>query len=207
MSGRIGLLGGTFDPPHVGHLVVAQDVLESLNLDRLLVVPAARPPHREAVLDAGTRMDLVRLAFGDDPRIEVSDVELRRPGPSWTVDTVEWAHQELAPDVLYLVVGADQLRAFRRWREPDRILELARLAVMTRPGEEIVDADVPYERVNVTRVDLSSTRIRQRLDAGLSIRYLVPEPARERIEQAWMERAVASSAVSGDRTKEDRSTC
>jgi len=182
---RIGLLGGTFDPPHVGHLVVAQDALERLDLDRLIVVPAARPPHREAVLDAETRFGLTRDAFADDSRIEVSDVELRRGGPSWTVDTVEWVHRELAPEVLYLIVGADQLRIFREWREPERILELARLAVMTRPGEEIVDTDVPYERVDVTRVDLSSTRIRSRLDEGRSVRYLVPERVRGWIEQAW----------------------
>ena len=185
MPRRIGLLGGTFDPPHVGHLVVAQDALERLDLDRLIVVPAARPPHREAVLDAETRFGLTRDAFADDSRIEVSDVELRRGGPSWTVDTVEWVHRELAPEVLYLIVGADQLRIFREWREPERILELARLAVMTRPGEEIVDTDVPYERVDVTRVDLSSTRIRSRLDEGRSVRYLVPERVRGWIEQAW----------------------
>lgn len=185
MPGRIGLLGGTFDPPHVGHLVVALDAAESLALDRLLVVPAARPPHREAVLDAATRLELMREAFRGDPRVEVTDVELRRPGPSWTVDTVEWAREELSPEVLYLIVGADQLRAFGGWHRPERILELARLAVMTRPGEEVGATDVPHERVEVTRVDLSSTRIRRRLDEGRSVRYLVPEPLRERIESAW----------------------
>lgn len=185
MPGRIGLLGGTFDPPHVGHLIVARDVLESLALDRLIVVPAARPPHREAVLDAETRLDLVREAFQDDPRIEVSDVELCRPGPSWTVDTLEWARREFAPDVLYLIVGADQLRVFGEWREPDRILELARLAVMTRPGEDTGEAEFACDRVDVTRVDLSSTQVRSLLDAGRSVRYLVPERLRERIEQAW----------------------
>jgi nicotinate-nucleotide adenylyltransferase len=185
MPRRVGLLGGTFDPPHVGHLIVAQDTVESLDLDVLIVIPAARPPHREAVLDAGTRLALIRDAFRDHPRIEVSDVELRRPGPSWTVDTLEWASRELDADVLYLVVGADQYRSFGTWREPGRILELARLAVMTRPGEEIEGSEPPYERVDVTRVDLSSTRIRRRLDEGRSVRYMVPEPIRERIERAW----------------------
>ncbi len=194
MSGRIGLLGGTFDPPHVGHLVVAQDVLELLKLDRLLVVPAARPPHREAVLDASTRFDLVRDAFGGDPRIEVSDVELHRAGPSWTVDTVEWVHERMAPSTLYLIIGADQLGVFGNWRDPARILELARLAVMTRPGEDLADTDVPYERVDVTRVDLSSTRIRRRLAAGQSVRYMVPERLRERIEQAWVAFEATSDA-------------
>ncbi len=194
MPGRIGILGGTFDPPHVGHLVVAQDVIDRLELDRLLVVPAARPPHREAVLDAVTRYELARKAFEGDDRIEVSDVELNRNGPSWTVDTLEWARREVRPDVLYLVVGADQLRAFGEWKEPERILGLARLAVMTRPGEEIGRTEVPHEIIEVTRVDLSSTRIRQRLEEGRSIRYMVPERLRPQVERAWSARSTASRA-------------
>lgn len=188
MSGRIGILGGTFDPPHIGHLVVAQDALESLELDRLIVVPAGRPPHREALLDAETRLALVRLAFEGDDRFQVSDVEVEREGPSWTVDTLEWARLELDPDVLYLIVGADQLRSFRGWRQPERILRLARLAVMTRPGEELKGADVPHEVIEVTRVDLSSTRIRRRLEEGMSIRYTVPERLRPEVERAWSAR-------------------
>jgi nicotinate-nucleotide adenylyltransferase len=185
VSGRVGILGGTFDPPHVGHLVVAQDAIDALELDLLLVVPAARPPHRDAVLDAATRYDLARRAFEGDPRIRVSDVELERSGPSWTVDTLEWATRELSPDALYLIVGADQLRAFGEWKEPERILRLARLAVMTRPGEEVAGTDVPHEMIEVTRVDLSSTRVRRRLEQGRSIRYMVPERLRPQVERAW----------------------
>jgi len=208
VSGRVGVLGGTFDPPHIGHLVVAQDALEHLELDRLIVIPAARPPHRAAVLDADTRLELVSEAFRGDERIAVSDVELRRAGPSWTVDTLEWAWRELAPEVLYLIVGADQLRSFADWREPQRILELARLAVMTRPGEVLPVADIPYDRIDVTRVDLSSTRIRRRLDEGRSIRYMVPERIRPAVERAWAaRRAVARSPGQRAGTKEDCSTC
>jgi nicotinate-nucleotide adenylyltransferase len=189
------VLGGTFDPPHIGHLVVAQDAIELLKLNRLIVIPAARPPHREAVLDAATRLDLVSEAFRGDERVEVSDVELRRDGPSWTVDTLEWVRRELDPKVLYLIVGADQLRSFAGWREPRRILELARLAVMTRPGEETPVTDVPHDRIDVTRVDLSSTRIRRRLDEGRSIRYMVPERIRPAVEQAWAVRRVVSRSL------------
>lgn len=186
-NGRIAMLGGTFDPPHVGHLVVAQDVLERLSLDRLIVVPAGDPPHRGATLPARDRLELVRLAFGGDDRIEVSDVEVGRSGPSYTVDTLEWLRQRFEPAALYLVIGADQLRTFGTWHRPGRILELATLAVMTRPGEEdlLERADVPFERVQVTRVDLSSTRVRARLGEGQSIRYLVPERIREMVEAAW----------------------
>jgi nicotinate-nucleotide adenylyltransferase len=194
VPGRIGILGGTFDPPHIGHLVVAQDAIESLCLDRLLVVPAARPPHRDAVLDPDTRFELVRLAFDGDDRIEVSDLEMVRRGPSWTVDTVDWVHRELDPGVLFLIVGADQLESFREWREPERILSLARLAVMTRPGEVLGGTDVAHEVIEVTRVDLSSTRIRRRLAEGKSIRYMVPERIRPAVERAWSSRRKESHA-------------
>ena len=194
MPGRIGILGGTFDPPHIGHLVAAQDALECLLLDRLVVVPAGRPPHREAVLDPVTRLELVRLAFDGDDRILVSDVELKREGPSWTVDTLEWVRRENDPEALFLIMGADQLRSFREWREPESILRFARLAVMTRPGEEIKETDVPHEVIEVTRVDLSSTRIRRRLEEGRSIRYMVPERLRPAVERAWSARWTQSRA-------------
>ena len=194
MPGRIGILGGTFDPPHIGHLVVAQDALECLDLDRLIVVPAGRPPHREAVLDPATRLEFVRLAFDGDDRIVVSDVEVEREGPSWTVDSLDWVHREMSPEVLFLIVGADQLRSFAEWREPERILRLARLAVMTRPGEELKETDVPHEVIEVTRVDLSSTRVRRRLEEGRSIRYMVPERLRPAVEQAWSARWTQSPA-------------
>lgn len=193
VAGRLGVFGGTFDPPHIGHRVVAQDVIEGLQLDRLLVVPAGRPPHRDAVLDRETRLALTRSAFAGDDRVHVLDVEVRREGPSWTVDTLEWVHAELTPDVLFLVVGADQLAAFGEWRKPERILELATLAVMARPGEERGDTEIPHEWIEVTGVELSSTRIRRRLEEGRSIRYMVPESIRPAIERAWKEQRAAAS--------------
>lgn len=206
MAGRLGLLGGTFDPIHVGHLIVAQDALESLGLDRLIIVPAFRPPHREAFFEAKTRFELAQKAFEEDERIVVSDVELNRGGTSWTVDTVEWARSELNPAGLDLIVGADQLRAFHTWRAPKRILELARLAVMTRPGETLAGIDVPHRRVDVTRVDLSSTRVRERLRDGRTVRYLVPETIREAVEEAWAARTKSMTAC-GPGREEDCSTC
>lgn len=196
MSERLGVLGGTFDPLHVGHLVVAQDVVEELGLDRLLVVPAARPPHRDAVFPAGERLAMVETAFGDDPRIEVSDLELRRDGPSYTVDTLAAVRADRSPERLFCVIGADQLREFCGWHRPERILELATLAVMDRgrggaTGTE--GSSLPeHRRVSVTRVDLSSTRVRDRLDRGLTVRYLVPESIREQVEAGWPRHAPGS---------------
>lgn len=189
MGARLGVLGGTFDPPHLGHLVVAQDVVEALELDRLLVVPAGRPPHREAALPAPTRLELVREAFRGDDRIEVTGLETRREGPSYTVDTLARIRGERSPAELWLVIGVDQLRELHEWRTPERIAELARLAVMSRAGDrpapDDVRIDVDFRPVEVTRVDLSSTRIRRRLREGRPIRYLVPERIRERVEEAW----------------------
>jgi len=197
MSGRrIGVFGGAFDPPHIGHLVVAQDLIELLDLDLLLIVPSARPPHREAVLPAEERLLLARIAFGDDPRIEVSDIELRRPGPSWTADTLEEIQKLWEPGKLLLVIGADQYRSFDSWRDPERILEQAELAVMPRDGElPRMDPRYPFVAAPVTRVDVSSTRVRDRLSAGRSVRYLVPGSIRERLEEIWSERGVGAAVA------------
>lgn len=185
-GGRIGVFGGAFDPPHIGHLVVAQDVFEALELDLLLVVPTARPPHRRVQMSGEQRLELTCTAFGDDPRMRVSDMELNRRGPSWTVGTLESIRDALRPDRLWLVIGADQYGSFDSWRQPDRILELADLAVMPRDGASPrIDPRYPCTVVPVTRVDVSSTRVRERLDAGLGVRYLVPESIRERLEQIW----------------------
>ena len=185
MIRRLGVFGGAFDPPHIGHMVVAQDVLERLELDTLLVVPAARPPHRDTVLQPQTRLELMRTLCAGDERMPVSDVEVRRSGPSYTVDTLREVRQTLDPVELFLVIGSDQLRAFHTWHEPDEILRLATLAVMTRSGDDGVGLGIgpPFVPVEVTRVDTSSTLVRERLEQGRSIRYLVPESIRERIER------------------------
>lgn len=188
MGVRLGVLGGTFDPIHVGHRIVAQDVVEALDLDRMLVVPSARPPHRDAALGPERRLRITREAFRGDPRMEVSDMELRRSGPSYTVDTLEGLRESRSPSELYCVIGADQLAEFASWRRPGRIVELAELVVMRRNGlAPPHDGRFPYRSVDVTRVDLSATEIRERLAEGRSIRYLVPGAIHEAVERAWTE--------------------
>lgn len=186
---RIGVLGGTFDPPHVGHLIAAQDVYEGLDLDLLLVIPAAEPPHRDHVLPAAVRFALVEAAFGPDPRMEVSDLELVRDGPSYTVETLREIRSRRDPAELFLVVGADQLREFGSWHRPGEITDLATLVAIPRSGREVPDADeeaaYPYRRLDVTRIDVSGTMIRRRLRAGRSVRYLVPEVIRTDVLDAW----------------------
>jgi nicotinate-nucleotide adenylyltransferase len=141
------MLGGTYDPPHVGHL---------------------------------------SQAFGENPCFEVSRIEVDRTGPSFTVDTLRWIRRTMAPEELYCVIGVDQLRVIDTWSRYEEISEVARLAVMARDGEALpAEMPVPFENVAVTRVDVSGSEIRDRLREGRSIRYLVPERIRERVEVEW----------------------
>ncbi len=187
----MGIFGGTFDPPHVGHVAVAGDVADFLGLDRLLFVPAGEPPHKsgEAVTPAALRLTMVRAAADADPRFEVSTLEIDRPGPSYTVDTVRALRSSLPGAELFVIVGADQLRVFDTWHEPEEIVRLARLAVMDRGGQsaETLADGLPLASdavfVPVTRVDVSSTMVRERRLQGRDIRDLVPDAVREIIER------------------------
>lgn len=197
MGERLGILGGAFDPPHVGHAIVAVDVFENLRLDRLLLVPAGQPPHRATVLPAGLRYELVARLVRDAEGLEVSDMELRREGPSYTVDTLALLREEMDRRDLFCVMGADQLQVIDTWHDYRRLPELAQVAVMRRAGlgpAADAPAKIAYIVVDVTRIDVSSTQIRERLRAGRSIRYLVPESIRERVEEAWRVYDASASA-------------
>ena len=184
---RIGVFGGTFDPPHVGHFIVAQDVLEHLQLDTLLLMPVATSPHKSAsdAAPAEVRARMLEAGLGDHAHMRVSRLEVERAGVSYTVDTLAALRRRSPDDELLLVIGADQLASFSTWRSPDEVLRLARLVVMDRGGlkaEQVSQAAVSYQAVPVTRVDVSSTDVRRRLRDGRSIRYLVPEAVRRIIE-------------------------
>ena len=180
------LFGGSFNPPHVGHLAVAEACAEGAGLDRVVWVPAATPPHKQdhaGMAPAVDRLALVRAAVAGNERFEVSDVEVARGGTSYTVDTVR-AFAGRGGD-LALIVGADSLAGFASWREPQAILALARLVVYGRPGADL-GAVPPWMMDRVTRVegtliDLSSTEIRARIRAGRTVRYLVPDAVRAEI--------------------------
>jgi nicotinate-nucleotide adenylyltransferase len=176
---RLAIFGGSFDPPHIGHLLVAHDAVEQLSLDRLIFVPAASQPLKPAAATpAWTRLEMVRLSAGDDSRFEVSDLEVARGGLSFTVDTV--AHfAELFPGAdRFLLLGADVLATFGQWKEPARVLQLARPVILARDG---LPASLPdglaADAIQLTarRVDVSSTEIRARVRAGKSIRGFVTE--------------------------------
>jgi nicotinate-nucleotide adenylyltransferase len=180
---KLGLFGGTFDPPHTGHLIAAQDAALALGLDRVLFVPASVPPHKQhrAVTPAEFRLRMLALALGDDSRFAIEPVELERAGPSYTVDTLRELRRRLSGEWT-LLLGADQYAEFATWREPEEVLRLATVGVLERGGTwpaaagptAFPGAADGVVRVAVTRVDISSTTIRQRVAAGISIRYLVP---------------------------------
>ena len=198
-----GALGGTFDPPHLGHLIAAQDVLEKLALDRLLLVPAGIPPHKPegSSAPAASRARMLRAAVEEDPRLEVSKVELERPGPSYTVDTLRELKARWPRDDLFLVIGVDQLRVFSTWRRPAEVIRLARLVVIARQGVQAFEAApvsaFDYESVWVPRIDVSSTEIRRRIREGRSIRYWVPEAVRRIIEEEKLYAAEHAAQSSG----------
>ena len=198
----IGILGGTFNPPHVGHLVMAQEAYDQLELDRVVLMPVAVPPHKEAREDPGAaeRADLCRLAVGDDARFDVSTLEVDRGGASYTVDTLRLFHDLEAEHDLIFIVGGDMAQSLPAWREPEAILALARLAVAEREGarrEDIARRLEPLhngDRVlffDMPRIDVSSSAIRRRVAEGRPIRYLVPDAVAAAIAERGLYRQAA----------------
>jgi nicotinate-nucleotide adenylyltransferase len=176
---RIGVFGGQFDPPHNGHLAVVRAATRQLGLDLLLVVPTPRPPHRpEPETPAEVRYDLARAAFADEPGVEVSRIELDRPGPSYTADTL--AGLSAPGRTLSLVVGADQLAALESWERPDRVRELATIVVAARPGAPRADG---VEVLVMEPVEASSSEIRERVARGLDVTGMVPPAVAAAIER------------------------
>lgn len=168
---QIGVFGGSFDPPHRAHERVAHAACEQLHLDTLLWIPARQPPHKpdRALAEPLDRLNMVRLVTRNVPQFAVDSRELDRPGPSWTVQTLESLKKDYPDAHFWLIVGSDNLAGFASWREPERIQELASLAVYERPGREIERATVPAATpIHGATRDISSTDIRERLRRGTS---------------------------------------
>ena len=187
---RVGLLGGTFDPIHYGHLAIADEVAEALRLDRVYFIPAARPPHKLdlQISSAVDRAAMVDAAIADNPRFRFCSIELEREGPSYTVDTLEALANEADSSGIarefFFILSSEAAAALPTWHAPARILELARLAVVPRPDSPMPDGGLLTAQLNaagdrVLTIDTlplthSASRIRRRVAAGMSIRYLVP---------------------------------
>lgn len=178
---RLALYGGTFDPIHHGHLILARDAIEQLQLDRVIFIPAAQSPHKPGIQPAppGIRREMIVAAIAGEPRFELDDSELLRPGPSYSVETVERIHARLAGAQLFYLIGHDNVPQLHTWRRIDDLRRLAQFVVFDR-GEQPADHDMPGIP---RRLDISATEIRRRVARGQSIRYLVPEAVRAIIER------------------------
>ena len=192
---RVGVLGGTFDPVHLGHLAIAEEVRIKLDLDRVIFIPAGQPRLRadEYLTPAIDSLRMVELATADNPRFQVCDIEIQRSGPTFTVDTLVELGQRLDPDTsLYFIVGADILGQFHRWKDPEKVLEACHLVVVSRAGHQDDDwpewfqgADSAKDKVTqleIPMVDISGTEIRRRASLGESVRHLVPDLVAEYIQ-------------------------
>jgi len=192
---RVGILGGTFDPVHLGHLAIAEEVRIKLELDRVIFIPAGQPRLRadEYLTPAIDRLRMVELATGDNPHFQVCDIEIQRSGPTYTVDTLVELGQRFGPDTsLYFIVGADILGQFHRWKDPEKVLDACHLVVGSRPGHQDDDwpawfqgADSAKDKVTqleIPMVDISGTEIRRRASLGESVRHLVPDLVAEYIQ-------------------------
>jgi nicotinate-nucleotide adenylyltransferase len=177
---RLGLYGGTFDPIHLGHLILAEACREACGLDRVWFVVAGSPPHKpEGRTDMGHRVEMVRLAVAGNPAFEVSEIETRRPGPHYSAETLEAIRLERPEDELFFLIGADSLVDLPHWRAPEKILRMTTLVVANRPGFEPTTPEVPpgarpIRQVTIPPIGLASHEIRRLRRDRRSIRYQVP---------------------------------
>jgi nicotinate-nucleotide adenylyltransferase len=184
---RVGIFGGTFDPIHYGHLLLAEQCREQCQLDEVWFVPAALPPHKlsASITAAKNRCEMIEFAIAGNPAFRLSTIELDRSGPSFTVTTLEQLHLRQSSDELFLLIGADSLKDLPSWREPSRILQLATVVAVNRGDRPLPDhkelravvgpeVDQRIVTVSIPGIDISSTDIRGRVQARRSIRYLVP---------------------------------
>jgi len=199
---ELGVLGGTFNPPHIGHLIMLEEAIDQLGLDRIMLMPVSEPPHKEVPDDPGAdvRLELCRRTVADDERLEVCALEIERGGASYTADTLRALHDREPEHQLTFIVGGDMALSFPSWREPQAILELARLAVAEREGLQRADIArrlTPLHdgsRVaffDMPRIDVSSSAIRERVAAGRTIRRLVPTEVAREIERRDLYRQAA----------------
>lgn len=182
---RLGVFGGTFDPIHTGHLIVAEDARAALSLDQVLFVPAGEPWFKSyrRITPAHHRLAMVRLAIDGNPHFSATDIEIARSGPSYTVDTLAQLRDELPDAELFVILGIDALREIDRWHQPRRLFQMAQVAGMARPGasldpsvlnDAIPGASDRLRIVNGALIDISGTDIRRRISSGQSVRYRVP---------------------------------
>lgn len=190
---RLGIMGGTFNPIHLGHLMIAEEARQTFHLDKILFIPSYMTPNKQ--MDGATaeqRMDMVRLAVSDNPHFAVSDLEIRRKGRSYTVETLRYLKEKYGPSyILYFISGTDTIRDLPQWYKPEEILSLCQFVGATRPdGTQSIDDVIAsfgdlgkhILKLPVPTMQISSTELRHRIRRGLSVRYMMPKSVVEYIE-------------------------
>jgi nicotinate-nucleotide adenylyltransferase len=182
---KIGILGGTFNPIHIGHLILAEEVREKLGLDKVIFVPTYIPPHKQNsdVAAAAERLRMVKAAIKGNGYFSASDIEIKRKGPSYTVDTVKVFNKKFPGDELYFITGSDLLKYLDEWKDFRELLRLVKFVVATRPGYPLEKIPSYVRRVGIRAVDVSAFEIRQCIKGSKSFRYLVPEAVFEYINK------------------------
>ena len=189
---RYGIFGGAFNPPHIAHSIIAEDVRQQLHLDRIIFIPTGNPPlkNNDDIPSAEIRLEMAKLAFGSDPNFEVNDIEAVKPaesGKTYTIDTMRYLYNLYKNDSvkLHLIIGIDNLIDFPKWKDPHKLFALSEVIVMNRPGYLVQDAKPEFSEkvrfINIPMLEVSSTRIREMVKKGMSIKYLVTPGVEEYI--------------------------
>ena len=182
---KFGILGGSFNPVHLGHLLLAQEAKEMLGLERVFFIPYSQPPHKSAdgLLQSSHRLEMIRLAIRGNPSFEASDIEMKRGGVSYSVDTLRHLRKEFPSASFYFLIGSDAFQGLYAWKEAEELFRLCRFVIAERPRFPLKDLPPQILRLPMPQLDISSKDIRQRLEEGKSIQYLVPEPVRDYLEK------------------------
>ena len=179
MTSRIGLLGGTFDPIHNGHIAIAKTAIQQLKLDKLLLIPAGNPWQKSEFSDSKHRLEMVKKAGNDLEKVEVSDIEVNKTGPTYTFETLQELHKKYPNSELILILGSDAIAGFDTWKEPNLVKTLARIYVVQRAGD--FTQDWHFDRIQMPPIEISSTEIRERVKNNEMISELVPKSVNEYI--------------------------
>jgi nicotinate-nucleotide adenylyltransferase len=182
---KIGLLGGTFNPIHTGHLILAEEAREKLFLDKIIFVPTYLPPHKDSldIAPAADRFKMIKLAIKSNEYFSVSDIEIKRDGRSYTIDTLREFKKKFPHDDLYFIIGSDLLKYLEEWKDLSEIIKMVSFITATRPGYALEKIPAHIKTMEIRAIDISAFQIRQKIKEGKSFRYLVPEAVHSYIIQ------------------------